>query len=84
VPDAHFGVMAHEDYPIAPYGSTNNLPARLPSSTAYLTSQVMDTLSAVQSLGLKDGSDYPESQIAARWKTMTNGVLTWPSDPPLV
>jgi hypothetical protein len=78
VPDAHFGVMAHEDYPLFPYGSSDNLPARLPSQTAYLSAQVTDTLSAVQSLTIRDGSDIAESQIAALWKSLSNGVLTWP------
>jgi hypothetical protein len=79
VPDAHFGVLAHEDFPISPYGSSNNLPARLPNGTAYLSGTTSDTLSAVQALSLKDGSDIPEAQITAMWKAITNGFLTWPS-----
>lgn len=79
VPDAHFGVLSHEDYPVSPYGSSNNLPVRLPSNTAYLSNNVADTLAAVNALGLKDGSDIPEAQIVAMWKALSNGLLTWPN-----
>ena len=79
VPDAHFGVMAHEDYPLDPYGAGTNLPARLPAGAdSYLTSDTTKTLNAVNALTTDDGRDTPEAQIAGLFKTINDTLLAWP------
>ncbi len=80
VPDAHFGVLGHDDYPVSGYGdgAAGDLPVWLPGATAYLSATASDTVKAVGNLTLHDGGDNPEAQIPAMYRAMVNTPLTWP------
>src|SRR5690606_312855 len=80
VPDAHFGVVAAQDYPVNGHGAATNVPVRVPASpNGFLTSDVTKTTAAVAALTTDDGQDLPEAQIPAMYKVLENGALTWPS-----
>ncbi len=80
VPEAHFGILGHDDYPLAPYGTPTDRPVWLPSGTdAYLTSDSTKTLAAVAALTTGNGADLPEAQIPALYKAIEDTLLAWPT-----
>lgn len=83
VPDAHFGVLAAEEYPVAPYGnatgSNPNQPVRIPGPTAYLSGLDSNLTSALNAFTLNDGGDGPEAQLTALYRALNNTTLIWPA-----
>ncbi len=80
VPDANFGVLAHEDFPVLPVGHcVDDLPARLPAGTdSFLTGDITMTRNSVNSLTTGNGVDGPESQVAALFRAIKDELINWP------
>ncbi len=77
IPDAWFGVGRHDDYPIAPYGDTGSgdvVYRNLIDMTDPATGSAAIT-TAVNSLNLHYGYDWPESQAQALWAIATGSGL---------
>jgi Thrombospondin type 3 repeat len=81
VPDAYFGVLAQQDYPVSPYGQSPELPVQLPTPGSVLSGTESDTLAGVQALFTLDAAggslDIPEAQIPAMYRALNNTALNW-------
>ncbi|MGE3633966.1 MAG: hypothetical protein AB7P00_28955 [Sandaracinaceae bacterium] len=73
IPDAWFGVGRFDDYPSTPYG-TPGLDW-VYRTVQPITESVPTTQSAVNTLGLHNGWDLPESNGQALWAVATGGAL---------
>ena len=74
IPDAWFGAGRFDDYPVSPYGNGGI------GDVVYEHLQVINgdetlTQAAVNSLGLHNGADGPESNTQALWAIATGGGL---------
>lgn len=74
IPDSWFGVGRHDDMPVSPYGSSGS------GDVAYqnlldLGDNPAAAQTAVNTLGLHYGNDWPESQTVALWATVTGRGL---------
>jgi hypothetical protein len=78
IPDVGLGVAAHDDFPISPYGLSQDLPFYFPSAGATISTNPASALAAVSALATHDGGDLAESQIAAMYRGLTNDWLQWP------
>jgi len=79
VPDARFGVVAVQDYPVNGHGATTNVPVSVSAPpNGFLTGDVSKTTTAVAALTTDDGADIPEAQIPALQKVLGNDPLYWP------
>lgn len=78
IPDLHAAVAAHDDFPVAPYSVSTDLPFYLPQSGAYLSKDATAIQQSITSLIAHGGSDVPENQVAALWRALTNKPLYWP------
>ena len=79
IPDVAFGIAAHEDYPVAPYGipAMGDSPFYMPPG-GVMTTKLSDTMMAVNGLTLHNGGDTPESQVLAMWRAVTGQPYMWP------
>ncbi|MEB2311865.1 MAG: hypothetical protein OZ921_17080 [Sorangiineae bacterium] len=78
VPDARFGVLGQDDYPLSPYGVSGQHPVWLPGgNSAFLSDQLSDTLAAVGALTTTGGDDFPESQVTALFRALDNDPILW-------
>ena len=79
IPDVAFGVVAHEDFPVQPYGlsTMGDLPFYIPPG-GVMTTKLSDTTMAVNGLTLHNGGDAPESQVLAMWRAVTGGAYMYP------
>jgi hypothetical protein len=78
IPDVAVGVAAHDDFPVSPYGLSQDQPFYLPTPDAKVTTDLAKTLAAVSTLTTHDGGDLPEGQIPAMYRGLTNDYLQWP------
>ena len=74
IPDAWFGVGAHDDYPVSPYGSGPSGDV-VYENFQDITSSVSAAQTAVNRLRLHYGQDGPESQTQGLWAVATGGGL---------
>ncbi len=74
IPDAWFGVGAHDDYPVSPYGSGPSGDV-VYQNFQDITASVSAAQTAVNRLRLHYGMDGPESQAQALWAVATGGGL---------
>lgn len=70
IPDAWFGVGYHDDFPVSPYGAAGDDVYR---NLLDITDGVAAAQTAVNSLVLHNGNDWPESQSQALWAVATGG-----------
>jgi hypothetical protein len=73
IPDAWFGVGWHDDYPVDPYGGAGT--DYVYGHRLDITSDTAAAQTAVNSLAIHWGYDWPESQSQALWAIATGGGL---------
>ncbi len=78
VPNVAFGVVSFQDFPIAPFGGTADVPFALRRRVTTNVSAVQEGLDALIASG---GGDIPESGIEAFYQTLTGSGITWPGAP---
>jgi hypothetical protein len=75
IADVRFAVARFDDFPVGSYGSSGDLPFQL---VQPITSDVLATQSAVNSLSARGGGDGPESQVEALYQSATGaGISPW-------
>jgi hypothetical protein len=78
LPDLGVAVAGHDDFPVGSYGSQGvDQPFYVAGPTGYVSTSLGDNLGAVLALNVHDGGDFPESQIAAYYRALTDYFLTW-------
>ena len=75
IPDVWFGVGAHDDYPLSPYGSGSYGDA-VYTHVLDMSSSLSAAQTAINSLRIHWGNDGPESQTQALWAVASGGELT--------
>lgn len=79
IPDLAIGVAGVDDFPTGTYGVSGvDLPYYSPP-TGKISTVAADNLTAVNLLSLHDGGDFPESQVAAMHRALTDYFLIWDS-----
>ena len=63
--DLRVGLCSFSDYAVYPHGSWKDVPYK---RDIDLTSDTSQVLSAINSLAILSGGDYPESQLTALWE----------------
>ncbi len=74
IPDAWFGVGRHDDYPVASYGDPG-YGDRPFQHLLDITNSTANITAAVNSLGTRNGSDWPEAQTQALWSVASGAAL---------
>ncbi len=74
VPDPAFGVVAYEDFPLAPYGNSGTRPFRL---GARITTDGPSAQAALNALSISTGADIPESGIEALYQIASGVGVNW-------
>jgi hypothetical protein len=78
IPDLAVGIAGFDDFPTGNYGSQGvDLPFYVSGPKGHVSKVLADNLSAVQVLNVHDGGDFPESQIAAMHRGVTDQFLIW-------
>ncbi len=78
IPDLAVGVAGHDDFPSGNYGSAAvDLPFYVAGPKGFVSASLNDNVGAVQTLNVHDGGDFPESQIAAMHRGLTDTFLIW-------
>lgn len=79
-PEARFGVLGVQDFPVNGHGSATNVPVFVPlEPDSYLTDNIADTQDALEALTTDNGQDLPEAMVPAMFKALENNTMTWPS-----
>jgi hypothetical protein len=78
IPDLAVGIAGHDDFPTGNYGAQSvDLPFYVAGPKGFVSKVLLDNLGAVQALNVHDGGDFPESQIAAYHRALTDQFLIW-------
>jgi hypothetical protein len=78
IPDLAVGIAGHDDFPTGNYGSQGvDQPFYVAGAKGYVSTVLLDNLGAVQALNVHDGGDFPESQVAAYHRALTDQFLIW-------
>lgn len=78
IPDLAVGVAGHDDFPTGNYGALAvDKPFYIAGPKGYVSKVLLDNLGAVQALNVHDGGDFPESQVAAYHRALTDQFLIW-------
>jgi hypothetical protein len=74
IPDAWFGVGRHDDFPVSPYGWAPSGDVVFEHRSDIHPDPAV-AQAAINGIGLHNGNDWPESQTAALWATITGRGL---------
>ena len=78
IPDVAVGIAGHDDYPSGAYGTPGvDAPFYVSGPKGFVSTLLADNVSAVQVLNVHDGGDFPESQIAAMHRGLTDTFMIW-------
>lgn len=78
IPDLAVGVAGLDDFPTGNYGAAGvDLPFYVAGPKGYVSKTLADNVAAVQALNVHDGGDFPESQVAAMHRGLTDQFLIW-------
>lgn len=78
IPDLAVGIAGHDDFPTGNYGAQGvDKPFYVAGPKGYVSTVLLDNLGAVQTLNVHDGGDFPESQVAAYHRALTDQFLIW-------
>ena len=78
IPDLAVGIAGHDDFPTGNYGAQAvDLPFYVAGPKGCVSTVLLDNLGAVQALNVHDGGDFPESQVAAYHRALTDKFLIW-------
>jgi hypothetical protein len=78
IPDLAVGVAGFDDFPTGNYGAQGvDLPFYVSGPKGYVSKTLADNITAVQSLNVHDGGDFPESHVAAMHRALTDQFLIW-------
>ncbi len=78
IPDLAVGIAGHDDFPTGNYGAQGvDQPFYVAGPKGYVSTVLLDNLGAVQALNVHDGGDFPESQVAAYHRALTDQFLIW-------
>ncbi|MBK8258717.1 MAG: hypothetical protein IPK82_39425 [Polyangiaceae bacterium] len=78
IPDLAVGVAGFDDFPTGNYGASGvDQPFYVSGPKGYVSKSLTDNLAAVQALNVHDGGDFPESQVAAMHRGLTDTFLIW-------
>ena len=78
VPDVAVGVSGFDDFPSGNYGAAGvDVPFYVAGPKGHNSVLLLDNIAAVQSLNVHDGGDFPESQMAAMHRGLTDTFLIW-------
>ena len=74
IPSVAIALLEHKDYPVDPFGSLGDFPARVVQTA---TTDVGLAQKGVGFYLADGGGDEPEGQIPAMWFALTGGALRW-------
>ena len=77
IPDLAVGVAGFDDFPSGLYGNVGDQPFYVAGPKGFVSTAVADNLAAILTLNVHDGGDFPESQIAAMHRALTDQFLIW-------
>ncbi|MEZ4294749.1 MAG: hypothetical protein R3B70_07210 [Polyangiaceae bacterium] len=78
IPDLAVGVAGFDDFPSGTYGTAGvDLPFYISGPKGYVSKTLADNIAAVTALNVHDGGDFPESQVAAMHRALTDTFLIW-------
>lgn len=78
IPELAVGVAGLDDFPSGNYGVPGvDQPFYVAGPTGFVSTALADNTAAVQSLNVHDGGDFPESQVAAMHRGLTDQFLIW-------
>lgn len=77
IPDLAVGVAGFDDFPSGLYGNVGDQPFYVAGPKGFVSTAVADNLAAILTLNVHDGGDFPESQVAAMHRALTDQFLLW-------
>src|SRR5262249_17242616 len=78
IPDRAVGIAGFDDFPTGLYGAPGiDAPFYVSGPTGFVSTTLANNLAAVQLLNVHDGGDFPESQVAAMHRSLTDTFLIW-------
>jgi hypothetical protein len=79
IPDLAVGIAGFDDFPTGLYGASIDLPFYISGATGHVSTILANNLAAVLALNVHDGGDFPESQVTAMHRALTDYYLLWDS-----